>query len=149
MQSLWKSLGNRKCRDCGKTDLVYFSLKNKYECKKCASIRAMNYSKKNREKSRKYNKDYRRNRKMETFNHYCGGDIKCQCCGDKHIEFLSLDHINGGGNKHRRESGLLTPTALYGWLKRNNYPKEYRVLCMNCNWSRGLYGYCPHERELK
>jgi hypothetical protein len=33
------------------------------------------------------------------------------------------------------------------WLKRNGYPKGFRVLCHNCNSARGLYGYCPHKRR--
>ena len=30
---------------------------------------------------------------------------KCRCCGVIEIEFLTIDHINGGGNKHRKEIG--------------------------------------------
>jgi hypothetical protein len=32
------------------------------------------------------------------------------------------------------------------WLKRNNFPSGYRVLCMNCNHGRKRNGgICPHE----
>lgn len=67
---------------------------------------------------------------------------KCRCCNEKRIEFLAIDHIKGGGNKHRRAVG----NNIYLFLKKNNYPREgYRVLCHNCNLSRGFYGYCPHK----
>src|SRR3990167_5629647 len=29
----------------------------------------------------------------------------CKCCGETRIEFLAFDHINGGGNEHRRKIG--------------------------------------------
>src|SRR5258708_2915854 len=29
----------------------------------------------------------------------------CKCCNDAHNEFLSMDHIHGGGRKHRKSLG--------------------------------------------
>jgi hypothetical protein len=69
---------------------------------------------------------------------------KCAYCGEDKIEFMCVDHINGGGNKHRRELG--TP-HLYWWYRKNNFPEGFRVLCHNCNFSIGTYGYCPHQEE--
>jgi len=79
--------------------------------------------------------------KMETIRAYGG---ECECCGDTQPEFLTLDHINGGGRAHREEVGRGSKD-LYLWLKRNNYPDIIRVLCYNCNCSLGHRGYCPHE----
>lgn len=71
---------------------------------------------------------------------------KCKCCGENRIEFLSIDHINGGGTKHRKEIGN---ASIYVWLKRNNFPKEgFRILCHNCNMSKAYYGYCPHQHPV-
>jgi hypothetical protein len=68
---------------------------------------------------------------------------KCDCCGEEEKEFLSLDHINGGGYKHRKSTG----TNIYVVARREGYPKDkYRVLCYNCNLSIGFYGYCPHQK---
>lgn len=112
---------------------------------------------KNREKriesNKKYAKTHRKQintcvRKRERFlrqeclNHYGG---KCNCCGEERFEFLSMDHINGGGNKHRKETNY---RKLNHWLKQNNYPAEFRVLCHNCNHALGSYGYCPHKNDL-
>jgi hypothetical protein len=68
---------------------------------------------------------------------------QCQCCQETHIEFLAIDHINGGGAHHRKSLG---GKNFYLWLKEQGYPQdEFRCLCHNCNASLGLYGYCPHR----
>lgn len=85
---------------------------------------------------------YRKKVRLKVLEHYGG---KCQCCGEDKYEFLSIDHINGGGNKHRKENGLLTGQGTYRWLIRNNFPKGFRVLCHNCNFAFGHYKKCPHQ----
>ena len=87
-------------------------------------------------------KDRKNFLKQSIFNHY---GQSCLCCGEKRIEFLSIDHINGGGNKHRKEIG--SNLAFYSWIVRNHFPDFLRILCHNCNQARGFYGYCPHEKE--
>lgn len=80
--------------------------------------------------------------KRQTIEAYGG---KCKCCGEELLEFLTMDHIRGGGNKHRREVKK-TGMSFYRFLRKEGYPKkDYRVLCFNCNCSIGLFGYCPHE----
>jgi hypothetical protein len=58
---------------------------------------------------------------------------------DKHKRVL----IGGGGNKHRKS---IKNRNFYLWLKQNDYPSGYRVLCMNCNFAEGKFGYCPHQQ---
>ena len=73
---------------------------------------------------------------------------KCACCGEETFEFLCIDHINGGGNKHRKEFAGRREAF---WRSISNDPEiftKYRVLCHNCNMAHGFYGYCPHEREV-
>lgn len=80
--------------------------------------------------------------------HYCGGqEPHCQCvgCTETHIEFLTIDHVKGDGAAHRKETGLRTGSDTYAWLRRNNFPAGFRVLCFNCNASEGFHGYCPHN----
>lgn len=70
---------------------------------------------------------------------------ECACCGEKHIEFLAIDHVNGNGRQERLKVRRIGH-SFYLWLRRNGFPKEgFRVLCHNCNQSLGLYGYCPHH----
>lgn len=70
---------------------------------------------------------------------------KCACCGESRPEFLAIDHINGGGGKHRKEVG--GGSRYFGWLRRNGYPPGYRVLCHNCNMAIAMYGSCPHQKD--
>jgi len=81
--------------------------------------------------------------KAEVITHYGG---KCACCGEAELSFLCMDHIEGGGNKHRREEGKAK--ELTNWLKRNNYPEGFQVLCANCNLSKHLLGVCFHKRPV-
>lgn len=87
--------------------------------------------------------------RMEALVAYGHGDPYCRCCGDNRFEFLCLDHINGGGNKHRIEiSGSKNGgNQLYYWLKRNKYPDGFQVLCHNCNMAKHIYGKCPYEKS--
>jgi hypothetical protein len=82
-------------------------------------------------------------RRNRILNHY--GRV-CACCGEFRKEFLAIDHLEGGGNKHRKIVGA--GNAFYSWLIRNNFSIGYRVLCHNCNESLGHYGYCPHQRTM-
>ena len=66
---------------------------------------------------------------------------KCVCCGETTNEFLAIDHINGRGKEHRASIGQ----AFYFWLRDQGFPPEFRLLCHNCNFARGRYGYCPHQ----
>jgi len=101
--------------------------------------------KRNKEEFTKYKRAWTLKYKMLAMKHYCNSDIPfCNCCGEKEIKFLTIDHINGGGSKHRKS---INNNRICHWLFKNNYPKGFRVLCMNCNFSRGKYGYCPHEQS--
>lgn len=85
-------------------------------------------------------------RKYRALCAYSCGEPACACCGETNIEFLALDHINGGGNQHRKAIGLTSGgTVFYGYLARENYPLGYRVLCHNCNSAPAWHGYCPHS----
>ena len=59
---------------------------------------------------------------------------------------LTIDHVNGDGAAHRKEASMSTSLKLHQWLKRNNYPDGYRVLCFNCNIAAFRNGnVCPHQ----
>lgn len=77
--------------------------------------------------------------KMKALNAY---GAKCQCCGEKEPIFLAIDHINNDGAKHRKE--LSNKQTIYTWLRKNNYPTGFQVLCHNCNMAKA-WGECPHK----
>lgn len=70
----------------------------------------------------------------------------CVCCGEAHDEFLCIDHVNGGGNAHRKITGG-GGLATYYWLKREGWPSGYQTLCHNCNHAKAAFGICPHQKE--
>lgn len=82
--------------------------------------------------------------RMRALRAYSDGDTpSCSCCREFVPQFLALDHINGGGRKQRQELG---GGGFWTWLRANNYPPGFRVLCHNCNFGRQINGgVCPHE----
>jgi hypothetical protein len=91
-----------------------------------------------------YQRLFHRRRRETVLSHYGG---HCACCGEDRYEFLAIDHIDGGGEKHRAKVGQ--GTNMVAWIIANNFPPMFRVLCHNCNQSIGYYGVCPHESELR
>jgi hypothetical protein len=85
---------------------------------------------------------YKKNReavRKEAIAAYGG---KCSCCGQARWEFLTIDHVRGGGNRHRKALKR-KGTDFYVWLRRQGWPTgEYRLLCFNCNLALGFYGHC-------
>lgn len=100
---------------------------------------------KNRERNLKKQKEYHWKIKLEVLNKYSKNTMQCECCGVKEVKFLTIDHINGGGTKHRTQ---IKHHRIHIWLKMNDFPEGYRVLCHNCNQAVGIYGKCPHQ-EIK
>ena len=92
----------------------------------------------------------RRKLRLLALSKYGGNPPKCACCEEAEIGFLTIDHINGISNReHRKEIGN-GGSNLYSWLKKNNFPNGFQVLCYNCNCAKGHYGQCPHkENKLK
>lgn len=88
----------------------------------------------------------------EVFFHYSqNGKISCACCGEDNLEFLTIDHINGNGNIHRKKIKSEKMSNIYVWLKRHKYPEGFQILCMNCNFVKGNnpINFCPvHHPEL-
>lgn len=78
-----------------------------------------------------------------------GGE--CICCKERNISFLTLDHQNNNGAKHRKELNSNGGTSFYRWLKKNNYPKDLGivVMCWNCNCARHYDKdkICPHKKQ--
>jgi hypothetical protein len=118
--------------------------KEKYPGRKNELARKAYY--KNHESRLKRDQELRKERRLRVLTHYCTHiPLCCACCGENNYEFLTLDHIDGGGTKHRKTLKITAGKDFYAWIIRNDFPVGYRVLCMNCNFSFGVWGYCPHE----
>ena len=98
------------------------------------------YGEQNKEKKNAYHKIRHEKQLKEVYEHYGN---RCRCCGETRREFLSIEHKNGGGREHRRKIG----GDICNWLIKNNFPNDFELLCMNCNFAKGKFGYCPHDRE--
>lgn len=73
-----------------------------------------------------------------------GGKCACPKCPETNTAFLTLEHVNGDGRKHRAERGSHT----YADLRRRGYPKDgYTLLCWNCNAMTRYGRTCPHEED--
>lgn len=123
---------NKKCIECkidlNKTNIYSSSLKeHNYICILCSNKRSKNSNYKI---------------KINVFENYGN---KCACCGENNIKFLTIDHINNDGAKHRKNENINTGNSTYRWIIKNNYPKNLQLLCWNCNCSKNSYGYCPHQ----
>lgn len=84
--------------------------------------------------------------KKEVFEAYGN---KCACCGETNQAFFQIDHVFGGGCKHRKEISRAGGYMFYLWLKERGFPqKEFQLLCASCNWGKRDTGICPHKALL-
>jgi len=90
-------------------------------------------------------KKYTWRNKKKVIDHYGG---RCECCDETNIQFLTMDHINGGGRKHRKDENICN---IYRWLINNSCPDGFQVLCYNCNCGRAytIENICPHKIKQK
>jgi len=144
----------KKCAMCGetKTRHLFHKCRTSYDgvsayCKDCGcklktKERSESTPEQKAERAEKLAK-WRREIRREVLVRYGGDPPKCACCGESTYGFLAIDHIHGGGRRHRLESG----SSIEHWAKKNGFPYGLRVLCNNCNRSFGSYGYCPHSED--
>jgi len=57
---------------------------------------------------------------------------KCVKCGYSDIRALQIDHVNGGGNTHRRALGWKYFKTL-SEMSQDDLRKDFQILCANCN----------------
>lgn len=131
---------NAWCKDCTAT-----SARNWYHANKERSIaRNLEWRESNWDKVLEANRRYATKKRQEVVA-LLGS--KCRCCDERRFSFMSIDHINGGGNKHRKR--VPSPATFYNEVMQaiRAGSKEYQLLCMNCNHSKRRLGVCEHELE--
>jgi hypothetical protein len=82
-------------------------------------------------------------KKEIVLNHY---GRRCNCCGYDDVRFLTIDHVEYG--KHNKMSDSERRRVGINVLRqviREGFPKRFQILCMNCNWAKGVYGKCFHD----
>lgn len=105
-----------------------------------------NWVQRERDRSKRQSKQL----KAEVLNAY-GNRCSCANCTETRHEFMTVDHIVPVGSLpiEMRNKKARSGKSFYAWLKRNNYPSGFRLLCMNCNFAVGHYGYCPHANDIQ
>ena len=111
------------------------------------------WRKKNKEKFHATQKKCYDTARIDALTQYSGGTPKCACCGEEGLVFLTIDHIHGNGSEERRartkELGYApSGNSLVYWLKKNDYPEGYQILCYNCNMAKRNNKQCPHQTGL-
>jgi hypothetical protein len=86
------------------------------------------YHQNHRDTQNEWAKNYRKRNKVLVIGYYSNGTNQCARCGYKDMRALQIDHVNGGGEEHRR----VIKQDFYVWLIKNSYPEGYQVLCANC-----------------
>ena len=71
---------------------------------------------------------------------------KCNCCDEKNIRFMTIDHVNNDGKEERERLNYSGGRIFYAWLIKQPYqPDRYQTLCFNCNLGKRVNeGICPH-----
>ena len=127
-----------KCQDCPKQRL-YGQLKCESCAKKCR-IRSASPSVRTAQKLR------RAALRIRILKYY-GNKCACPQCPETNSAFLTIDHINNDGAKHRRL--IKNSEDLYRWIIKHDFPKDLQLLCFNCNIGRAAHGgplhICPHQ----
>lgn len=160
----------KRCGKCKKNKILedFYVDDGQYcsPCKECRlKSRTINYANKTKEEkdilTRKSCKRQKDQREWINTNHLASRHIakirvfsilgtKCDCCGETIREFLSLDHVNGDGNKDKKKRKLDGGgfwARILKEIKEECPINKYRTLCFNCNCAKGFLGYCPHEIE--
>lgn len=135
----WKAERKKKQKES------YNNAKNKGLCVICRNSLATKKTQCERCKNRtvKRVKAWLQKLRLEVYIAY--GGAFCACCGESKMDFLSLDHVDGGGTRLRKEEGQGGANE-YCRLKRRGFPNGFQVLCFNCNWGRHRNGgICPHK----
>lgn len=145
----------KQCQKCKNVKAAKdYCVDNKFDdglrriCRDCTREierdRYKNWSQEKKDKNRIYHKNLRNEARKKIISIYGG---KCSCCGEERFEFLAIDHVNGNGNNMRKNKIHPQGAGFYYWLVKNNYPKDFQILCHNCNMAKAFYGYCPHKQE--
>lgn len=137
---------------CGRGHIVPRRVSN-FACTTCTKITGKNWRKENRAYYLARRRKNFLKRRTEAFAKV--GNV-CECCKEDRVQFLTIDHKKGGGNKHRKEinNGRTEGGSwrYYQWIIKQpdrTIKKLLRILCWNCNLATAIYGVCPHQQGVQ
>ena len=94
-------------------------------------------------KANKYMKKRRQKIKKEVMEGYGG---ECVCCGESELAFLTIEHKLKDGPQHLKYNNN-SSLKIYIDVIDRDFPDEYTVLCMNCNFATRYDKICPHQTQ--
>jgi hypothetical protein len=100
------------------------------------------YREKHKTKLKIYQNKRNLNNRLKVISFYSNNEMCCNICKENIIDFLTIDHINGGGRKEKVHG-----SGLYSKLVKNNFPDGFQILCWNCNCSKHLNS--PNKKSAK
>lgn len=122
-------LDGYRCRQCRRD-----AKKRQRETPEYRVWRQRNYEQ-NKDRWNEARRSQNRNERDACIQAYGGA---CACCGETWLDYLCIDHVDGGGREHRS-----TVSNVYRDLRVRGYPAGYQVLCANCNMAKERSG-CNH-----
>lgn len=119
------------CKECHRKQQIISYEKRR---EKCLKYHKEHYQK-NKEKNKEIQKKHRVKIFTEIFN-LLGN--QCVMCGIKDRRVLQIDHIKGGGYRHRKIKGY--GMGYYKDILKSikNKENKYQLLCANCNFIEGI-----------
>lgn len=95
-----------------------------------------------RHRQKSYHQKRREVLREKIIKHY-GGKCTCPHCPETNVAFLTIEHMNGGGTKHRKDRGEL---GVYKDIIDRGFPDDITILCYNCNCGKAHQkdNVCPH-----
>jgi len=111
------------------------------ECRSCMGERAASWRIANRDRVRRQQQRWRNATRDAVFDHY--GRV-CACPGCGATDDLTIDHIAGGGTRHRQEQAGMW---LYRWIVVNGFPAGLQTMCRACNLAKSRNAACPLDHE--
>lgn len=117
-------------------------------CKDCHRAITTAWLNKSPQRRRDIAKAWRRKLRARVLIKVSGSTLPaCACCGETQIEFLTIDHINGGGRRESLSYGSHV-AFLADIVSGKRRKDDLQILCWNCNMAKGgRSGWvCPHKR---
>ena len=108
-------------------------------CRKTDATERQKYRKENSgliSKQRKENRVKLKQVVLDTYGHVCAH------CGENRKKLLTIDHIQNDGSIHRKLVGRSSESICKSVIK-NYRPDKYQILCISCNWYKGMFGELP------
>ena len=145
------TLACRRCKEEKPQEAFYPSYtkgpRGNHWCKPCAASYAQSWRAKNRGRYSGIKRARYTRLVEQVYEGY--GDL-CSCCGESNPLFLSIDHVFNNGAVHRQQlnNGRRGPNGerLYREVIARGFPRDYQLLCFNCNLGRSRNkGVCPHQ----